>query len=125
MSWQVTYFKNHTSNPHIEYDYMAHYDETNKHLDVYNIQKYKPKALLVDESDFNGIIKDPWYPISKAIKTISISTPTHITLFQRAGGPDAVSKPKFPSPFNAKKKRAVKSKSKSKYRRKSRSPRRV
>lgn len=63
------------------------------------------------------------YKIPENISTVIISTRAHITFFER--GAVAVSKPLFRSPFNAKKKRAIKSKSKSKSRRKSRSPRRV
>lgn len=110
MSWEVIYFTPQTSIPGIEYS--VHYDENHKHLTVYTGKKYKPSNILVDDSEFYNIITPPWYPISKTIKKITISTPAHVTILERQG-----------SAFNAKKKRAVKSKSKS--RRKSRSPRRV
>ena len=109
MSWKVILFMSQTSSPGIKYS--VHYDEKEKHLTVYT-DKNIPTTDL-DDSEFINIIEHPWYPIkSEIIKTITISTPTHLTMFQRQN-----------PAFNAKKKRAVKSKSKS--RRKSRSPRRV
>ena len=111
MSWKVILFMPQTGHPGTQYSVNCDVDNN---LTVYTGEKYKPRQILVDDSEFNNIIKDPWYPIPKDIKQITISTPTHLTIFQRQ-------KPAF----NAKKKRAVKSKSKSKSRRKSRSPRRV
>ena len=107
MSWKVKFAMPQTGHPGIEYS--VHYDEKEKHLTVYTDKNIPTKDL--DDSGFFCIINPPWYPISKTIKQITISTPNYITIFKRKD-----------SAFNAKKKRAVKSKSKS--RRKSRSPRR-
>ena len=106
MSWKVKFAFPQTGLPGID---SVHYDEKKKHLTVYT-DKNIPTTDL-DDSGFIDIIKPPLYPISKTIKQITISTPNHITIFER----------RDPA-FNAKKKRTVKSKSKS--RRKSRSPRR-
>lgn len=104
LSWKVKFTKPQTGHP---IEYSVQYDEKEKHLTVYT-DKNIPTTDL-DDSGFIDIIKPPLYPISKTIKQITISTPNHITIFER----------RAPA-FNAKKKRAVKSKS----RRKSRSPRR-
>jgi len=83
------------------------------HTDDYT--KILKPGLVLEQNKVESAIR---YKIPKNISRVIISTPTHITFFVREAV--AVSKP---LPFNAKKKRAVKSKSKS--RRKSRSPRRV
>jgi hypothetical protein len=77
-------------------------------------------GAVLEQKDVESAIG---WKIPEDINRVILSTQAHITFFER--GAVAVSKPRFISPFNAKKKRVVKSKSKSKYRRKSRSPRRV
>jgi len=111
--WEVILSMDQKSNPYIEYS--VDYDEKNKHLTV-DTPNTKYGLLetnsVVHENILNREIVSPWSPIHPNINKVTISTPGHITYFERKI-----------FPFNAKKKRAVKSKSKS--RRKSRSPRRV
>ena len=110
--WKVIRSEDQTGNPYIEYS--VYYDEKNKHLTV-DTGEYNRKLetnSVVHENILNLVIKKPWSPIDPNINKVTISTPDHVTCFERQE-----------LAFNAKKKRVVKSKSKS--RRKSRSPRRV
>ncbi len=126
-NWIVTFSMDQESNPNY-FKYSAHIDKKTKELTVYT-DEYNGKLekdKVVDENTVNLAIKEnPWSPVLPLhnINRVIISTPDHITFFERESV--AVSKPRVRSPFNTKKKRVVKSKSKSKSRRKSRSPRRV
>ena len=110
--WIVTFSMDQQSGP--DFVYSADIDENTKEFRVHthNYTKILKRGEVLEQHEVESAIANE---IPKNISTVIISTPTHITFFGRQS--------KKKSPFKAKKKRAVKSNSKS--RRKSRSPRRV
>jgi len=110
--WTVTFSRKQGSNPYY-FEYSAHIDKETKDMTVFTPTYFYQSNIGDKISDVlvNSVLTAP-DRIDPNTKKFTLIYPTWITTLERQI-----------SPFNAKKKRAAKSKSKS--RRKSRSPRRV